>query len=109
MKRIHPVVLVLLISFWLPAMLILMSIAGCETGTSGLPSPIAQQPYSVITNVVTLESKAASSTLPAPWSTAAEAGAAAVLSLLAAWQGITYSKLQTLAQNNPGTDNKATP
>jgi len=106
MKKFQPLFLIVVIALWIPALLLALSIAGCETGSTGLARPIAPGLYATTTNIVVVASQAAQSVLPAPWSTAAEAGGAAVLALLAAWQGVTHSKIRSLTTNNNRQDKK---
>jgi hypothetical protein len=82
---------VVAISLWLPLLMFLASLQGCETGTSGALRPLSPSVEHGITNTVTMVQTAATAALPVPWSTATEAAAAAVLAVLAAWQGLTHS------------------
>lgn len=79
------------IALWLPLLMFLASLQGCETGTTGPLRPLSPTVEHTITNTVTMVSTGAAAALPVPWSTATEAAAAAVLALLAAWQGLTHS------------------
>lgn len=90
------VILVIGIGLWLPCWIGFLSLTGCAPGRTGLVGPISDQAYHTITNATTSVSTTASQVLPPPWNTAVEAGAAAVLALLGAWQGITHSKVKTL-------------
>jgi hypothetical protein len=91
--------LVIGIALWLPLMLFVASLQGCETGTTGVLRPIAPSVEHTITNVVTVASQTVAPALPFPWNNAAEAGGAAVLALLAAWQGLTHSRVKHLTSS----------
>ena len=106
MNRIQPVFLTLLIALWLPCVLLFGSICGCAPGTTGLSRPMSDTAYSTTTNVLTLAAKGGSTVLPVPFSTALEAAAAAVLALLAAWQGYTHKKLHEIAARQPTIEHK---
>lgn len=101
MKRAQPLFLVLVIALWLPCWILFLSLAGCESGTSGLFRPVAPGVEHTITNTVTTVQAVAPGVIPQPWSTAVEAGGAAVLALLAAWQGLTHSKVAKLESPQP--------
>jgi hypothetical protein len=103
MRRVQPVFLVLVIALWLPALAILGSLFGCQAGTTGLMRPLSPVVEHTITNTVAVTTQTAAAVLPVPFSTALEASGAAVLALLAAWQGLTHSKVKTLETNNPTT------
>jgi hypothetical protein len=85
------ILVVVLIALWLPVLAVLSTLGGCESGTSGALRPMAPQVEHTITNTITTIQTAATAAVPPPWSTAVEAGGAAVLALLAAWQGLTHS------------------
>lgn len=96
--------MVVLIALWLPALLTISAVQGCQTGTKGLFRPIDASVEHSITNAVATGTSVAAGVAPQPWSTAIQAGGAAVLALLAAWQGLTHSKLEKLkAENVPIT------
>ena len=101
MRKIQPLFLVLLIALWLPAFCLAVSLFGCQTGTTGLLRPLSDSANHSITNTVAIVTSTATGVTPAPYSTAIEAGGAAVLALLAAWQGFTHSKVKILEANNP--------
>ena len=101
MRKIQPLFLVLLIALWLPAFCLAVSLFGCQTGTSGLLRPLSTTAEHGITNTVAIVTTQAAAVVPQPYATAIEAGGAAVLALLAAWQGLTHSKVKVLEANNP--------
>jgi hypothetical protein len=90
----YPIVPVLLIALWLPAVYTLSSLTGCVADAPGLPRAITPQAYSIATNTVTILGQSAAQVLPPPFSLAIQGFAAAVLALLAAWQGYTHRKLE---------------
>ena len=97
----RPVVAVIGIALWLPIMLFCMTIFGCAPGRPGLIGPMDASVEHGITNTVQTVMTAAPVYAPQPYATAIEAGGAAVLALLAAWQGFTHSKVKILETNNP--------
>lgn len=101
MRRIQPVFLVIVIALWLPAVALFFSLFGCQSGTTGLLRPLDPSLEHGITNTIVVATQTAAAVLPTPLSTALEASGAAVLALLAAWQGLTHSKVKTLETNNP--------
>lgn len=109
MKRIQPVFLVLVVALWMPAAGIFLSLSGCAPGRSGLVGPLDPHVEHSITNTVTRVETVTATVAPQPYATAIEAGGAAVLALLAAWQGLTHSKLNKLETSNPSSPNKPTP
>ena len=88
--------MVLVISLWLPAWLCFLSLSGCANGSSGVLRPIDPATEGAITNVVAKAVTAAPIIAPSRWSAAIEAGGAAVLALLAAWQGLTHNRVNKL-------------
>jgi hypothetical protein len=56
---------------------------------------------STVTNAVTILPGYAAQVLPPPYSTALQAGSAAVLALLAAWQGLTHRTVNTIRAEMP--------
>jgi hypothetical protein len=108
MKIPRTALLVVGISLWLPVFVILTSLAGCETGSTGLLRPVDSGIEHSLTNTVVQVVAGAQQALPAPYSTAIEAAGAAVLALLAAWQGLTHSKVKQLgAANSPSDQTKS--
>lgn len=101
MRKIQPLFLVLLIALWLPAMCLAVALFGCQTGTSRLLRPMSPAAEHTVTNTVTIMANAGSAAAPSQYATAIEAGGAAILALLAAWQGLTHSKVKVLEANNP--------
>jgi hypothetical protein len=101
MKSLEPVFLVICIGLWLPFLLLFLSIAGCAPGRTGLVGPMSAGVEHTLTNAVGTVITVAPTVAPQPYATAIEAGGAAVLALLAAWQGLTHSKVKTLETNNP--------
>ena len=106
MNRIQPIFLTIVIAMWLPCALVMGSIFGCAPGTTGLIRPMSDGAYSTTTNVVAIAAQSGSAVLPVPFSTALEAAAAAVLALLAAWQGFTHKKLREIAARQPTIEYK---
>ena len=91
MKRIPPLFLVIIIALWLPCLLMIVSITGCQTGTTGLLRPLSSDANRTFTNSVVTIGQTAAAVAPPPFGAAIEAAGAGVLALLAAWQGITHS------------------
>lgn len=93
--------MVLLLALWMPIWIGFLTLSGCQSGTTGLLRPISDSAYTTATNSVNTVTTTANQIIPPPWNTAVEAGGAAVLALLAAWQGLTHSKLKTLTDTQP--------
>jgi hypothetical protein len=108
-KRHQPLFLIVVLTSGLLGGSTLLSLTGCQSGTTGLLRPIDPTAYQTVTNTIVIASQTAGSALPAPWGTAAEVAGASILALLAAWQGISHGQIKTLAANNPGPNNKPTP
>lgn len=106
MRKIPVVVPVLAIALWLPLLLALFGLGGCETSAPGVLKPLTPAAEHTITNTVTLVTTGASAAVPQPYSAAIEAGGAAVLALLAAWQGLTHSRVTKL-RGAPAAKEKA--
>ena len=103
MKRINPVVGVIVIALWLPLTLALAGLFGCNTSGGTPPYPLTDTAYQSATNVVTaIAATAHASSIPG-WAPFIEALAAAVLALLAAWQGLTHRRVVELEQQLPQT------
>lgn len=90
------ILLVVCIALWLPCILLVSSIGGCQSGTSGLFRPLSPQAEHTLTNGVVFVTRGAGEIAPAPFGAAIEAGGAAVLALLAAWQGLTHAKVKAM-------------
>ena len=101
MKQHGALALTLVIALWVPCWLILSTLLGCQTEGTTPPYPIAPAAERVITNTVYVAGTTFGSLAPPPFGTAAEAAAAAVLALLAAWQGITHREVKRMSQNQP--------
>jgi len=93
-------VAVVVIALWLPTLLVISALQGCQMGTTGLFRPIDSNVQHSLTNAVAVVSGVAAGLAPAPLGSAIEAAGAAVLALLAAWQGLTHSKLEKLRAEN---------
>jgi len=89
-------VAVVVIALWMPVLLTIGALQGCQAGTTGLFRPIDSKVEHGLTNAVATASSVAAGAVPQPWASALEAGGAAVLALLAAWQGLTHSKIEKL-------------
>jgi len=100
MQKIQPAFLVVVVALWLPIWFTVCSLGGCQTGTTGLLRPLSPVAEHAITNSVGIVGQASQQYVPAPYGAAIEAGAAAVLALLAAWQGLTHSKINKLEASN---------
>ena len=109
MARIQPLFLVLAIAMWIPLAMMLAAIGGCASGSHGLLRPVDDHVYASITNGVVKVVQVGAQIAPPPFGAAAEAAGAAVLALLAAWQGMTHKRVNTLAVNSPSASNKPTP
>lgn len=100
MKINRTVLAVVVIALWLPILLAISAVQGCQAGTTGLFRPIDSKVEHGITNAVATGTSVAAGVVPQPWASAIEAGGAAVLALLAAWQGLTHSKVEKLRSRN---------
>jgi hypothetical protein len=96
-NRFRTVVAVVAISLWLPLAWLLASITGCAQGSSGLLRPLSPSAEHALTNSLGSVAQAAPAVLPVQYSVPVQAAAAAVLALLAAWQGMTHRRLEVLA------------
>jgi len=103
MKLNFSVLATICIALWLPVLLAVSSLQGCQTGTTGALRPFSPGVEHGITNAVPSVAASAAAVLPAPFSGAVQATAAAVLALLAAWQGFTHERLKRLAAQAPQT------
>ena len=97
MNRYRTAALVVCISLWMPAAWLLSSVTGCAQGSSGILRPFSDSANHAITNAVGGVAQAAPAVLPVQYSLPIQAAAAAVLALLAAWQGMTHRRLEALA------------
>lgn len=88
---------------WLPLLLFGSSLFGCAHVPGQVLQPVAPGVEHFITNTLPPVAQQIATIAPQPYSTAVEAGAAAILALLAAWQGITHRKLNTLTESQPST------
>jgi hypothetical protein len=96
MRKNSDVLAVILIALWLPAVLLFGSLAGCQAGHSGVFRPLSAEAEHAITNAVAAAASFVPVAIPPPWSAPIQAAAAAVLALLAAWQGLTHRKVSQL-------------
>ena len=96
-NRFHTVVAVVAISLWMPLAWLLASITGCAQGSTGLLRPLSPSAEHALTNSIGGVAQAAPAVLPVQYSLPIQAAAAAVLALLAAWQGMTHRRLEALA------------
>jgi hypothetical protein len=96
MRKNSDVLAVILIALWLPAVLLFGSLAGCQAGHTGVFRPLSAETEKTITNAIATAASFAPVAIPPPWSAPIQAGAAAVLALLAAWQGLTHRKVTDL-------------
>jgi hypothetical protein len=80
----------------LPVLLCPLLFSACQSGTTGLLRPLSASAEHSITNTIVVASQTAAAVVPAPYSTAIELGASAILALLSAWQLSTHQKLKTL-------------
>ena len=97
MNKFRVELLVIGIALWMPATWLLSSITGCAQGSSGVLRPFSDSANHNITNAVGGFAQAAPAILPAQYNLPVQAAAAAVLALLAAWQGVTHRKLDALS------------
>jgi hypothetical protein len=106
MKRIQPAFLAIALASCLPVGLLIPLLGGCQTGTTGLMRPISPTAEHSVTNVVTIVGTTAGAVVPAPWGTAVEGAAAAVLGIIAAWQAVTHKRIQSLEAKTNGNTNQ---
>lgn len=92
--------MVLGIALWMPVFLVLCSLSGCQAGTTGLLRPIDTGVEHTITNTIGQVTGTAGQVAPAPFGAAIEAAGAAVLALLAVWQGLTHSRVNQIQTLN---------
>ena len=96
MNSFRTAVCVVALALWMPLVYLFASATGCAAGHSGTFRPIDPAVYSSITNTIVQGTAVVSQTVPPPYSLPLHAVASAVLALLAAWQGLTYRKLEIL-------------
>jgi hypothetical protein len=92
MKINRTVLAVLGIALWLPCLFLFLAVGGCQSGTTGLFRPVSPSVEHAITNGVPVVVKTVDAVAPFPYNTVVDAGGAAVLALLAAWQGFTHTR-----------------
>jgi len=92
----YPWFLVIAVALWSPLLLIISSVCGCHGAGSGVLPHLSDAANSAVTNGITVLPGYAAQVLPPPYSTALQAGSAAVLALLAAWQGFTHRTVNTI-------------
>lgn len=96
MRKSKAVLFAIMLGLLLPLLLLVLSVVGCQSGTTGLLRPLSATAEHSITNTIVVASQTAASVVPAPYSTVIEVGASAILALLSAWQLSTHEKLKTL-------------
>ena len=106
MRNIQPAFAAIAIAMWLPLLLAVSALGGCQTGTTGPLRPIADTVYTPLTNVITVAVQSAAAAAPAPFGSAAQAAGAAVLALLAAWQAVTHNTVRKLANGAQDTSHE---
>lgn len=84
------------ISLWLPCVVLISSLQGCQTGTTGFFRPMDSTVEHSLTNAVAVGVGVAAGLAPQPWPMVVQTLGAAVLALLAAWQGLAYSKIEKI-------------
>jgi hypothetical protein len=88
--------------------LAILTICGCEPGTTGLLRPLSGPAEHSITNAIATTAQTAAGVLPAPWPVGLQALSAALLATLAAWQTITHRTVRRLV-NGGNKPKKETP
>ena len=101
MQPKYPWFLVLAVALWSPLLLLVSSLCGCHGAASGALPHMSDAANAAVSNAVTVLPGYAAQVLPPPYSTALQAGSAAVLALLAAWQGFTHRTLNTIRAELP--------
>jgi hypothetical protein len=96
MKQVPVVVPVILIALWLPVLVTIGSLAGCQAGTTGPLRPMTDDAYQTTTNVVRTVVAAGTTLSGGPGPVIFDTFGAAVLALLAAWQGLTTAQLRKI-------------
>lgn len=96
MRKHRTLLAVLLIALWMPIVLVLASLMGCDTTARPPPYPLTAASYTSATNILVAAANAAHASGIAPWAAMIEALAAAILALLAAWQGLTHNRVVEL-------------
>lgn len=90
------VVAVVVIALWLPVLITVGALQGCQTGTTGFFRPMDSNVEHSLTNAVAAGVGVATGFAPQPWPMVVQTLGAAVLALLAAWQGLAYSKIEKI-------------
>ena len=93
MRKHRTTLAVIFIALWLPACVAIFSLLGCDTTKGRAPYPLNASTYTTITNTVTTAAGTAGAIAPTPLVPIIEATAAAILALLAAWQGLTHKRV----------------
>lgn len=96
MRKHRTVIAVVCIALWMPVVLTLASLFGCNTTDGTPPYPLTDASYQTATNVIVGVAQAAHASGIAPWASMIEALAAAILALLAGWQGLTHNRVVEL-------------
>ena len=103
MRAKYPWFLVVVVALWSPLLLLVSSVCGCHGGAAGILPHMSDAANSAVTNAVTVLPGYAAQVLPPPYSTALQGGSAAVLALLAAWQGFTHRTINTIKAELPNS------
>ena len=103
MQPKYPWILVVAVALWSPLLLLVSSVCGCHGGAAGILPHLSDAANSAVTNAATILPGYAAQVLPPPYSTALQAGSAAVLALLAAWQGFTHRTVSTIKAELPNS------
>jgi TRAP-type C4-dicarboxylate transport system permease small subunit len=76
---------------------VLLLLQGCQAGTTGLTRPLSPEVEHTITNTITAAIAVGTQAAPFPWNSLIGGAGAAFLSLLAAWQAFTHSRVAKTA------------
>ena len=89
--------LVVALAAWLPIVVIMAALFGCQTGTTGLARPLSDTAYTTATNTVTTVERIATEVVPAPWAEIFRVACGVAIAGLTAWQTWTHSRITKLA------------
>jgi hypothetical protein len=95
--------LVVALAAWLPIVVIMAALFGCQTGTTGLARPLSDTAYTTATNTVTTVERIATDVIPAPWAEIFRVVCGVAIAGLTAWQTWTHSRITKIANGQTKT------
>lgn len=93
----------LCIALWLPLVLLIAAPHGCAVSPAGPPYPMTDQAATGVSNAVQVLTTTAAPLLGPQLAPPIQAAGAAVLAILAFWQGMTHSRVEKLTAKNKAT------